>query len=502
MERDWGPRAHDVGGAGRDAARRRAQPSRAIGQTSSGAKPRRVQKDTAGRARQSDDGDFEIIIDRDHRIRRITHDAATWCGATSVELIGVDGRERWPSQPSLDEAIAAALSKGQVSTVVYASLIAPGRWVETDVEPLDDGARIRFRDVTSRVLAEQSRRTPNDLVHPSLGAGPAEIVLLDQRGVIVAANATWRASFGAYKIKLPDAGVGARYAAVAKATLGEAFDEAAFQARLDETLSSASQFEATYNLETPHGRELRHLQITPLRLGQATYFVAMHEDFTERARVLAELRETSGQLLRAKEDERQRIALELHDSTNQHLAGLMQSLSQLRRGMGQDLGAQALIDEMAKLTQQIVHETRVLSYLMNGTSQEREGLKASVQRFVEGFGPRTGLTATFEAIGPVDAVNAAAQHAVFRVIQEALTNVYRHADATNVAVSLESNGAQLTVRIADDGRGFSCAQGNAQDAPLGVGIPGMRARVDQLGGTLVIDSPGSGAVVTATLPVG
>ena len=502
MERDWGPRALAIGGADRDAARQQGARSRSNDQPLSRAKLRRRQKGAAGLSSGPKDGDFEIIIGPDERILQITRDAAAWCGSTPIELLGVDGRELWEKPQPLAEAFEAALLRGHASTVVYASLVAPGRWVETHVEPYDDGARIRFRDVTSRLAAEQSRRTPNDLDHPSLGAGPAEIVLLDQRGVVVAANAVWRASFAAHKIRLPDAGVGARYTDVARAALGDEFDEGSFGPRLDETLKGGSQLEATYNVETPQGRELRQVQITPLRLGQATYFVAMHEDLTERARVLAELRETSGQLLRAQEDERQRIALELHDSTNQHLAGLILSLGQLRRRMGADLGAQTLIDEMAKLTQQVVHETRVLSYLMNASSQGREGLRASVQRFVEGFGPRTGLTTSFETNGPVDAVNAAAQHAVFRVIQEALTNVYRHARATRVAVSLASNGAQLTVRIADDGQGLPFARGDAQEAPLGVGIPGMRARVDQLGGTLAIESPGLGAVVTASLPVG
>jgi len=498
MGRDWGPRALAVGDAAARHQRERSndQPSRRAKML------RRRQECPDAPSSGSEDGDFEIIIGRDERILQITQDAAAWCGSTPVELVGVDGRERWGTPQPLAEAKEAALARGQASTVVYPSLVAPGRWVETDVEPYDDGARIRFRDVTSRVLAEHSRRTPNDLDHPSLGAGPAEIVLLDQRGVIVAANAVWRASFAAHKIRLPDAGVGAHYMVVAKAALGDEFDEGSFGPRLAETLKSGSQLEATYDVETPHGHELRQVQITPLRLGQATYFVAMHEDLTERARVLAELRETSGQLLRAQEDERQRIALELHDSTNQHLAGLILSLGQLRRRVGADLAAQALIDEMAKLTQQVVHETRVLSYLMNASSRERESLRASVERFVEGFGPRTGLTTSFETIGPVDAVDAAAQHAVFRVVQEALTNVYRHARARNVAVSLESNGALLTVRIADDGQGMPSARGDGQEAQLGVGIPGMRARIDQLGGTLDIASPGSGAVVTATLPVG
>ncbi len=469
-------------------------------------RPARVPPAKRARVRggRTSSGDFEIIIKPDWRVRWISSDAAAWFGSTPAELIGADSRERWPPPAPLAEAVEAALTRWVTSTVQYASLTVPGRWVEVDVEPREAGVGIRFRDITSRVLAEQSLEAQGDLRHPSLGSGPAEIVLLDGRGVILAANGAWRASLAAHGMRLANAGLGALYADVCKAALGGDFDELEFQKRLDETLVGRSpQFEATYTLGPPRGgRELRQVQIAPLRLGGATYFLAIHEDLTQRAHVLAELRETSGQLLHAQEDERRRIAIELHDSTSQHFAGLILGLGQLRRRVGQDLGAQALIDEMGMLAQQGIRETRVLSYLLNASDREQEGLEASARRFVEGFGRRTGLNTAFETAGLVDTVSAAAQHAVFRVIQEALTNVYRHARATTAVVSLVAGAGRLTVRIADDGQGIRRApSGTADEAPLGVGIPGMRARIEQLGGRLGIDSFGGGTVVTAMVPV-
>ena len=212
------------------------------------------------------------------------------------------------------------------------------------------------------------------------------------------------------------------------------------------------------------------------------------------------LHETSDQLLHAQEAERQRIAIELHDSMSQHLAGLMLGLGQLRRRARQDPAVQVLIDEMASLTQQAVRETRVLSYLMNGSARDSEGLEASSRRLAEGFGRRTGLKITFEARGHLELVDAAMRHAIFRVIQEALTNVYRHAGATEVEVSLVTGEGQLAAQISDNGRGIPVASGGAE-APLGVGIPGMRARVEQLGGALRIASDATGTVVAATLPI-
>ena len=101
----------------------------------------------------------------------------------------------------------------------------------------------------------------------------------------------------------------------------------------------------------------------------------------------------------------------------------------------------------------------------------------------------------------MDAVGADTQHAVFRVVQEALSNVYRHAGATSVSVDLISGAGTLTVRISDNGRGIQVARAaDCAEPPFGVGIHGMRARIEQLGGALEITGNPRGTVVTATAP--
>jgi signal transduction histidine kinase len=440
---------------------------------------------------------FEFTLDADWRITSITAAAAAWCGSTVENLLGRNGREVNPAATALlGDAIDAALKRGETTRRKQPSTHVPGRWVTIEVGPIEGGARIRFADVTEKTV----RHNP-DAAGRTLG--PAEIVLLDQYGVITAANAAWRAAVVAQGLELANAGVGARYATVGKA-LAKGIDEAVLQARLDELLSGKlQQFEATYEIETKRGLELRQVRIAPLRVGDATYFAAIHEDLSERAKILATLNETSDQLLHAQEMERQRIAIELHDSMSQHLAGLVMGLAQLRLRVVEDQRSQGLIDDMAKLTQLAIRETRVLSYLMNAAGDNEEGLEAPVRRFVEGFGRRTGLKASFRADGPVDAVSAAVRHTIFRVTQEALSNVYRHAKAARVSVELVSRAGALTVRIADDGRGIDRTSGVSLGEPLlGVGIPGMRARIEQLGGELAIGSgPRGGAVVTATIPL-
>ncbi len=441
--------------------------------------------------------DFEFTLDRDWQITSITKAAAAWCGSSVEDLLGRNGRDVNPAATTLlGVPIEAALRRGKTTVLEQPSTHVPGRWVKVKIAPSGDGVRIRFEDITANVPADDVG---------ALGAGldPAEIVLIDQRGIIVAANAAWRATVVAHGLELANAGIGARYADVGKAAVKDV-NAAAFEKDLDDLLSGRSaQFEATYSIESPVGQEPRRVRVAPLRIGDATYFAAIHEDLTERAKILATLNETSDQLLHAQERERQRIAIELHDSMSQHLAGLMMGLAQLRLRAVADQRSQLMIDEMAKLTQLAIRETRVLSYLMNAAGDEEEGLELSVRRFVEGFGRRTGLGATFRGEGPLNAVGAVARHTLFRVTQEALSNVYRHAHATRVSVNLVSRADAVTVRIQDDGRGIRRATGvDAGATLLGVGIPGMRARIEQLGGNLEIGGGAAGGTtVTATIPL-
>ncbi|HEY1426714.1 MAG TPA: ATP-binding protein [Caulobacteraceae bacterium] len=462
--------------------------------------PRRSRKPAGKRGvappRAPEPEPFEFTLDHNWRILSITRSAAAWCGSAPEDLIGRNGREVNPAATELlGEAIQAALDEGKTSHIEHPSTHVPGRQVRIEVAPRGRAARVRFEDITAPPSVEELGGLGSAL-------GAAEIVLLDRQGIIVAANASWRASVVAHGIEIADAGIGARYADVGKAAVKD-LDADEFTGRLEALLSGRlEQIEDTFTIDSALGRELRQVRITPLRIGGHTYFTAIHEDLSERARILATLRETSDQLLHAQETERQRIAIELHDSMSQHLVGLGMGLAQLRRRMTQDQVAQALIEDMARLTQQAIRETRVMSYLMNASDDQRDGLEISLRRLVEGFGRRTGLVATFRARGDFEALGAEAQHAIFRVTQEALSNVHRHAGATRVTVNLAAEPDALSLRIADDGRGILTASGQgALESLMGVGISGMRARMEQLGGSLKLTGGARGAIVRAAVPL-
>jgi two-component system NarL family sensor kinase len=207
-------------------------------------------------------------------------------------------------------------------------------------------------------------------------------------------------------------------------------------------------------------------------------------------------------LLAAQEEERVRITMELHDSTCQHLAALNMSLGRLRP-MVSAPKANAVLDDMAISVGEVVKEIRVLSYLIKPAGLQQDGLVRAVRGFVNGFGARTGLTVGFQTRGPVDAAPPPVRHAAYRIVQEALSNVYRHADARHADVELVSESGVLTVRISDDGKGVAALlNGEPANLASGVGIAGMRARAAQLKGEVRISCPDHGTVVAVALPVG
>jgi two-component system, NarL family, sensor kinase len=221
----------------------------------------------------------------------------------------------------------------------------------------------------------------------------------------------------------------------------------------------------------------------------------------ELARSQAALSESSERLLCAQEEERRRIAVELHDSTCQHLVAIGLGFARLRRILGADTRTGDVLDDMAASLGEAIREIRVNSYLMNPPNLARDGLDDAARRFVHGLGARTGLRATFRSEGALNALPADVRHAAFRVMQEALSNVHRHARATGVDVEMVLRGDIFTLSVADDGAGVGHLDGRS-DGPvqLGVGIPGMRARVGQLGGVLDISSSSRGTVVFARFP--
>lgn len=211
--------------------------------------------------------------------------------------------------------------------------------------------------------------------------------------------------------------------------------------------------------------------------------------------------ELSGQLLALQEEERQRIARELHDSTAQHLVAANLGLAGLEGALVQTPASRKAVTEIERLLGEALRELRIFTYLLHPPNLANDGLQATLRDFAEGFAGRTGLVARIRIPEEVDSMSPDLQRTILRVVQEALTNVHRHAGASQVSVNARIRSGRLVVRIRDNGHGM--AGRDRPDGPvrLGVGIAGMRVRLEQFGGDMRMKTGPGGTSVMAIVPI-
>lgn len=327
-----------------------------------------------------------------------------------------------------------------------------------------------------------------------------ETALINEAGVLIAVNPAWRTA-ARRKGASRQAGLGEAYLDFCT-RISPALGRSAFRQGVQDLLSGRSaSFTHHYTVADSEPPRRRHVRITPLPFSPRPVFVVVHDDRPKPARGRPSAARACD-LLAAQEEERVRIAMELHDSTCQHLAALNLSLGRLRPLVSGDK-ANTVLDDMSISVGEVIKEIRVLSYLIKPAGLEQNGLARSVRGFVNGFGARTGLTVSFLTRGPVDTAPQQVQHAAYRIVQEALSNVYRHADARFTDVELTSEGGVLTVRVSDDGKGVKALlRGEPANLESGVGIASMRTRAAQLKGRVEISCPGRGTIVVVALPIG
>ncbi|HEX3406543.1 MAG TPA: sensor histidine kinase [Caulobacteraceae bacterium] len=299
-----------------------------------------------------------------------------------------------------------------------------------------------------------------------------------------------------WEISLVSIGAAMCFAAVPEGLADAAEATTTLGLALHEAVANRARIERHYAVAAG-GDEPRPVRVTPIRLGRRTHLLAFPGDLEEPADSPAAER-----MLFAQEEERHRIAIELHDSTSQHLVAVSLGLARLRRFVRATRAERQVLEDMSQSLQDAIKEIRTFSYLMNPPQLERDGLETTVRRFVAGFEARTGLPTSLGVAGAPDVSSTAVQHTVFRVLQEALTNIYRHAQATRIAVTLVRRAGWITLAIGDDAPAAAGGVDQPGRAPVGVGIAGMHAPVAQLGGSLRVLHGAGGDQIVARLPTG
>jgi signal transduction histidine kinase len=214
------------------------------------------------------------------------------------------------------------------------------------------------------------------------------------------------------------------------------------------------------------------------------------------------LRKLSARLLQLQDDERRRIARELHDSVGQMLAALNMNLSAVRADIERlSKTANALADSES-LVHEMTSEVRTISHLLHPPLLDEAGLSSALRWYVDGFALRSKIQVDLDLPDDFGRLPRESETAIFRVIQECLTNIHRHSGSPLAKIRLRQRDRQVMVEVADKGKGIAPEkqQEMTTTGTPGVGIRGMRERLRQLGGTLEIDSTGTGTVVVVRLP--
>jgi len=213
--------------------------------------------------------------------------------------------------------------------------------------------------------------------------------------------------------------------------------------------------------------------------------------------------EFASRLQNMQDEERRRIARELHDSVGQLLAAIGMNMEIVRAQSGKlDAEGQRAFNDNAMMVEQVSSEIRTISHLLHPPLLDLAGLASALRWYVDGFSSRSNIKVDVEIPETLGRLPAEMEIAIFRIVQECLTNIHRHSGSTTATISLFQEGDRVTVQVRDMGRGIPLEKQRdlIEAGRGGVGLGGMRERLRQLGGALEIKSGETGTTIIATLP--
>jgi PAS domain S-box-containing protein len=354
-----------------------------------------------------------------------------------------------------------------------------------------------LRDITERMMAEEALKSSRTFTRSVLNSLPLQVCVLDQDGVILKTNDAWKElarpqTDGVFTI----GEVGDNYFALGRlTTTGGTSTGQAILKGLNAVLDGHDPiFSAEYHAQLLEDDEHWFLmRVTPLKGGKGV--VISHTDISDRVRMgqvleqhvlllsdkQQELETLTGKLIEAQEQERRRIARELHDDFNQRLAALSVELETIERAPGalpEPIGRHlaAIRGQVAQLSDDL-HD---LAYRLHPSLLEHVGLEIAVREHIAEFMKRTGLPVTLIAREVPGALSPEMATALFRVMQESLQNVLKHAQATGVTVRLSGSSKGIGLSVRDNGKGFDVAHHQAHRT--GIGLMSMQERARLLGG--------------------
>ena len=235
---------------------------------------------------------------------------------------------------------------------------------------------------------------------------------------------------------------------------------------------------------------------------------ANHELVTlidERKRAQESLQDLTGRLLRLRDEERRNVARELHDQGVQTMGAVALNLEKIQKLVPESSSkVRQLLADSSDLVEEAINELRTMSYLLHPPLLDDLGLEGALPWYVEGFSRRSGIKMKLSVQASLGRLPPEVELTLYRIVQEALTNIHRYSGSATGEITVFRDNGRVTLTILDHGRGFppGLLESDGDTSPaVGVGIPGMRERVRQLGGELQLQSGSQGALIRAILPL-
>ncbi|MGA9390038.1 MAG: ATP-binding protein [Candidatus Sulfotelmatobacter sp.] len=268
------------------------------------------------------------------------------------------------------------------------------------------------------------------------------------------------------------------------------------------TLETKERQKAEEALRKSHSQLEERVTERTAALSQA--LAKVESQVAERKEAEDRLRQLSTKLMTLQDEERRRIARDLHDTTGQTLAATKMILATLQRAGAAVPDVYRLAGELNVLIDEASREIRTTSYLLHPPLLDELGIASASKWFVEGFAKRSGISVHCDIPEGMQRLSRNCELALFRVLQECLTNIHRYSEASTAGVRLRLDDGKLIFEVSDNGRGIAedrLRQLHGSDGNAGVGIAGMRERIRELGGHFEIDSGKSGTIVSVVIPI-
>lgn len=328
---------------------------------------------------------------------------------------------------------------------------------------------------------------------------PEQVALLDENCIIVAVNRAW--SEAMQKYGYTGVSTGDDYRAVCEYHASTGYEAAIRAAGAIRDIAAGKRdfFQMEFRGRGEWSDHEYQMSYHRVAVGTRSFITVRRFDVTEIAELRRLKEDFTKSLMEGQANERRRLGRELHDSTAQVLTALGLALGRLKR-QSESTDWLPIVGELQELVDEAQREIRSVSYLAEPPALARMSLVDALKELAEGFKLRTGIDVSFDLAGEAVRLSSVAESALYRIAQEGLSNVYRHAKASRAAIRLCFRAPMTHLIVYDDGVGVS-TETLARHGSRGVGLTGMRSRLVEIGGRLSVRRLLPGTEIIASIPV-